>query len=101
MEKFHNIKLHAANHRGANHRGALYDARKQSFSPLKQIDLGILDGTVLVFSDAHFIGQRTTAFKGLLWAIETFKPKAVICNGDAFDGASISRHDVTELPQTS
>jgi hypothetical protein len=55
-----------------------------------------------VFSDAHFIpGQRTTAFKGLLWAIQEFKPKAIICNGDAFDGASISRHDVTELPQTS
>jgi hypothetical protein len=57
---------------------------------------------VIVFSDAHFIpGQRTTAFKGLLWAIEKFKPKAVICNGDAFDGASISRHDVTDQPQTS
>jgi len=96
MEKIHNIKLSAS-----DYKGAMYDARKQSFSPLKQIDLGILDGTVLVFSDAHFIGQRTTAFKGLLWAIETFKPKAVICNGDAFDGASISRHDVTELPQTS
>jgi len=26
---------------------------------------------------------------------------AVICNGDAFDGASISRHDVTDQPQTS
>jgi hypothetical protein len=96
MEKFHNIKLNSS-----DHRGALYDARKQSFSPLKQIDLGILDGTVIVFSDAHFIGQRTTAFKGLLWAIQEFKPKAIICNGDAFDGASISRHDVTELPQTS
>jgi hypothetical protein len=57
---------------------------------------------VIVFSDAHFIpAQRTTAFKGLLWAIQEFKPKAVICNGDAFDGASISRHDVTDQPQTS
>ena len=97
MEKFHETKLPAA-----DYRGAMYDARKQSFSPLKQIDLGILDGTVLVFSDAHFIpGQRTTAFKGLLWAIQEFKPKAVICNGDAFDGASISRHDVTEQPATT
>jgi Calcineurin-like phosphoesterase len=83
-------------------RGALFDSRKKSFSPLKQIDLGILDGTVIVFSDAHFIpSQRTTAFKGLLWAIQEFKPKAVICNGDAFDGASISRHDVTDQPATS
>ena len=97
IEKEYNMTLNAK-----DHRGAFYDARKQSFSPLKQIDLGILDGTVIVFSDAHFIpGQRTTAFKGLLWAIETFKPKAIIANGDCFDGASISRHDVTELPQTS
>jgi hypothetical protein len=84
-------------------RGDLYNkSRPKSFSPLKQIDLGILDGTVIVFSDAHFIpGQRTTAFKGLLWAIQEFSPKAIIANGDCFDGASISRHDVTDQPQTS
>jgi hypothetical protein len=56
------------------------------------ITLGIENGIVIVFSDAHFWpGIRTTAFKGLLWAIESMEPKAVICNGDAFDGASISR----------
>ena len=56
-----------------------------------RVDLGILNGTVIVFSDAHFWGQRTTAHKGLIWAIKTLKPQAVICNGDAFDGAGISR----------
>jgi hypothetical protein len=57
-------------------------------------DLGILNGPVIVFSDAHFWpGIHTTAFKGLLWAIKEFKPKAVIANGDIFDGASISRFD--------
>ncbi|MGA1008702.1 MAG: metallophosphoesterase, partial [Sedimenticolaceae bacterium] len=56
-----------------------------------RVDLGILNGTVIVFSDAHFWGQRTTAHKGLIWAIRTLKPQAVICNGDAFDGAGISR----------
>ena len=97
MEKFHETKLPAA-----DFRGGIYDAKQKSHSPLKQINLGIEDGTVLVFSDAHFIpGQRSTAFKGLLWAIQEFKPKAIICNGDAFDGASISRHDVTDQPQTS
>jgi len=97
MEKFHETKLPAS-----NFRSAMYDARQQSHSPLKQINLGIEDGSILVFSDAHFIpGQRSTAFKGLLWAIQEFKPKAIICNGDAFDGASISRHDVTDMPQTS
>jgi hypothetical protein len=84
-------------------RAAAYDAnRPKSFSPLKQVQLGMLDGCVIVFSDAHFIpGQRSTAFKGLLYMIETLKPHAVICNGDAFDGASISRHDITELPATT
>lgn len=53
----------------------------------------LYNGTVLVFSDAHFWpGVRTTAFKGLLAAIEGLKPSAIINNGDAFDGASISRH---------
>jgi metallophosphoesterase superfamily enzyme len=56
-------------------------------------DLGILNGTVIVFSDAHFWpGIYSTAFHGLLWAIKELKPNAVIANGDIFDGAGISRH---------
>lgn len=55
--------------------------------------LSVENGTVLVFSDAHFWpGIRTTAFRGLLRLIEELQPKAIVCNGDAFDGASISRH---------
>jgi hypothetical protein len=54
---------------------------------------GMTDGIILVFSDAHFWpGIRTTAFKGLLWAIKSLKPHMVIANGDIFDGAAISRH---------
>jgi hypothetical protein len=57
-------------------------------------ELGIENGVVLVFSDAHFWpGIHTTAYKGLLWAIKEFQPKAVIANGDIFDGASVSRYD--------
>ena len=98
MESSHEVNLPSKDHRGSK-----YDStRPKSFSPLKQVNLGILDGTVIVFSDAHFIpAQRTTAFKGLLWAIQELKPVAVIANGDCFDGASISRHDVTDQPQTS
>jgi len=56
-------------------------------------DLGILNGQIIVFSDAHFWpGQRTTAFKALLCFITELQPKAIVNNGDAFDGASISRH---------
>lgn len=70
--------------------------RYQALSPREhksRVDLDVQNGCVLVFSDAHFWpGIRTTAFKGLLKLIEQLKPRAVICNGDAFDGASISRH---------
>jgi hypothetical protein len=56
-------------------------------------NLGILNGTVVIFSDAHFWpGIHSTAFHGLLWAISDLKPTAVIANGDIFDGAGISRH---------
>ena len=59
----------------------------------RKIDLGIKNGTVIVFCDAHFWpGIRSTAFKGLLYAIGVYAPTAVIANGDIFDGASISRH---------
>jgi hypothetical protein len=96
IEGHYKISLNAIDHRGAK-----YDKnRPKSFSPLKQVQLGMLDSCVIVFSDAHFIPhQRTTAFKGLLYMIETLKPHAVICNGDAFDGSTISRHDVTDQPQ--
>jgi hypothetical protein len=75
------------------------DGRGQFYKHLKPVEhaarkqLSVPDGVVLVFSDAHFWpGVRTTAFRALLMFIEHLKPKAVICNGDAFDGASISRH---------
>lgn len=82
------VKLGAADHRARQ-----YDHRQTAHHHAKRLDLGILNGTILVFSDAHFWpGIRTTAFCGLLWAIEEMQPQAVINNGDAFDGASISRH---------
>ena len=56
-------------------------------------EAGLTDGIAIIFSDAHFWpGIRTTAFKGLLWAINELKPHVVIANGDIFDGSSISRH---------
>jgi hypothetical protein len=66
---------------------------ERSPSAYERKQLGILNGTVIVFSDAHFWPNiRTTAFNGLLWAIKEFKPTSVVCNGDALDGATISRH---------
>jgi len=75
------------------------DARSRHFSHYQtahahpqRLDLGILNGSVIAFSDAHFWpGIRTTAYRGLLTLIPKLKPWAVVNNGDAFDGASISR----------
>jgi len=68
-------------------------ARLDATTHPKIKNLGILNGTVIIFSDAHFWpGIYSTAFKGLLWAIKELAPHAVIANGDIFDGAGISRH---------
>lgn len=77
----------------ADERGKAYAHIQPIKTSLNRVELGILDQTIIVFSDAHFWpGEYTTAYKGLLWAIKELKPHAVISNGDAFDGASISRH---------
>lgn len=58
-----------------------------------KIDMEVPNGIVIVFSDAHYFpGIATTAHKGLLKLIPILKPKVIICNGDAFDGATISRY---------
>lgn len=50
-------------------------------------------GRVIVFSDAHFYpDETTTAYKALLECIKEFKPTVIVCNGDAFDGTTASRH---------
>ena len=50
------------------------------------------NGIAIVFSDAHFWpGIDTTAYRALLYFIDNLKPKVICCNGDAFDGSSISR----------
>jgi predicted phosphodiesterase len=53
----------------------------------------IQNGRVLVFSDAHFYpDDTTTAFRALIECIKEFQPEVIICNGDAFDGTTTSRH---------
>lgn len=55
--------------------------------------VGIDNGVVLVFSDAHYYpGEASTAHRALLRAIHELRPRGIVNNGDAFDGASISRH---------
>jgi hypothetical protein len=59
--------------------------------------LKIANSIVPVFSDAHFWpdDDRSASYLALLEIIREFKPKAVINNGDVFDGARISRHPPT------
>lgn len=53
----------------------------------------ISNGVVIVASDCHYWpGMITTAHRALVNIIKQVKPKMVVINGDAFDGASISRH---------
>lgn len=58
-----------------------------------RLRLNIDNGTVLVFSDAHYWpGIVTTAHRGLVHLAKKIKPTAIVANGDILDGASISRH---------
>lgn len=58
-----------------------------------RIETTIRNGRVVVFSDAHYHpGIKSTAHRALLKLIPKFKPVAIVNNGDAFDGGSISRY---------
>ena len=55
--------------------------------------IAVPDGVVLVASDGHYWpGRIPTAHKALIKFCKEYKPKLIVFNGDAFDGASISRH---------
>jgi hypothetical protein len=59
-----------------------------------RVGVDIDDGVIIVFSDAHYWpGIVSTAHRALVTATRELRPRMVVCNGDAFDGASISRHD--------
>ena len=59
----------------------------------RRLNLDIESGSVVVFSDAHYLpGPASRAHLGLLKVIADVKPVAVIANGDILEGASISRH---------
>lgn len=50
-------------------------------------------GPIVVFSDMHsWPGDRSTAFDAMIKLIPKLNPAMVVCGGDSFDGARISRH---------
>lgn len=59
----------------------------------ERILLRVNDGIVLVGGDGHYWpGKASTAHRAFVKFCKLLKPKAVIMNGDAFDGATVSRH---------
>lgn len=66
----------------------------------KEAPLWIDMGTVVVFSDAHFNpGPASLAHRALIEVIKHVQPRAVVANGDIFDGGSIGRHPVFGFAQ--
>jgi hypothetical protein len=58
-----------------------------------RVSVEIDDGIIIVGSDAHYWpGIISTAHRAFVKIISELKPKMVVMNGDAFDGAQISRH---------
>jgi hypothetical protein len=59
-----------------------------------QNDISVDTGNIIVFSDAHWwpYQERTVAHEALHVLIKELKPRAVVANGDIFDGARVSRH---------
>jgi len=57
-----------------------------------RVNVDLEDGVILVGSDAHYWpGEYTTAHAGFLRFVKELRPRMVVMNGDAFDGARISR----------
>ena len=77
-----------------------------SRSPLTQhndrIEIELKDGVILVGSDAHYwpSDQGTTAHRAFVRFCEDMEPNVVVMNGDALDGASISRHPPRGFEET-
>jgi UDP-2,3-diacylglucosamine pyrophosphatase LpxH len=77
-----------------NPQGGSQTTYTQSWSYTRERQAEVIDGHVIIFSDAHFWpGGRTVANEALLKLIKRLKPARIIANGDIFDGARISRHD--------
>jgi hypothetical protein len=71
-------------------------ARKQAATvaheSIGRLKMDIDNGRAVVFSDAHFQPDCiSTANRALVKMLPDLRPSVVVCNGDALDGAGISR----------
>lgn len=59
----------------------------------KRVGVELSDGVIVVASDCHYWPNLvSTAHRAFVKIIGEMKPQMVVINGDAFDGAKISRH---------
>lgn len=66
---------------------------RQGIEHPHRVHLEVQSGTVLIGADAHYWpGKATTAHRAFVKLCKELEPAAVIMNGDAFDGARVSRH---------
>ena len=66
-----------------------------------RINVNIKDGVLLAWGDEHiWPGDYSLARQALIWAIQELQPKILVCDGDAFDGARISRHPPADWQRT-
>lgn len=87
IERKHGIKLLVFDHRKA------YDQSMLVTADRVEVKLKIKDGVVLVAGDQHYWpGAIPTMHRAYVYLSKKLKPFAQVWNGDAFDGASISRH---------
>ena len=89
--------------RGEGHVLESPDPRSPNFNPALrppmriapdrvEVELNLENGVILVISDQHFWpGAVPTMHRAFCYLAQKIKPFALIWNGDAFDGASISR----------
>ena len=74
------------------------DSRSSSFNVTipengVRVKFDLDSGVILVGSDCHYWpGIVSTAHRAFVMFAKEMKPKAIVINGDAFDGATISRH---------
>lgn len=60
----------------------------------RRLEMGIENGTAIVFSDAHYWPEDpSVGHNAVLELSKELRPKLVVANGDVLDGARISRHD--------
>lgn len=89
IEKRHNIRLLTFD----TYKRKAYDESMVITPDRVEVKLKVKDGVILVSGDQHYWpGSIPVMHRAFCYLSKKLKPFAQVWNGDAFDGASISRH---------